>query len=813
MEFRPYPHQTKVADLMLAGKNIILQAPTGAGKTRAALMPFLEHFHPDSDAKDVLPTKCIYTIPMKVLAKQFNLEYSKIVKEYSLKIAKDISVAIQTGDQATDRKLESNLIFATIDQALSSFLIAPYSLSKRQANMNAGAVISSYLVFDEFHLFDPTSTLPTTLHMLKMLKGITPFILMTATFSETMLSALAEELDAVVVGTSPEEKAEFAQLGSQDKTRIYHTVDDVMRPPKIIDDHSGRTLVICNQVARAKQIYDDLKSELLAQNKAETQLLLLHSRFLADDRNAIEKKIRDYFGRGEKEDDYILVTTQAIEVGVDITSTALHTELAPANAIIQRAGRCARYQKDKGNVYIYKKALDKEGEEIDLTTDVMPYKTQEDVITKTWLAFEAYDTQVLNYEAEQVVLNRAHQEQDARIINDLKGQSRNHRQLMYSAMRGQDDARSLVREIIAQSVTIHDNPAEVAKNPFAYPSFSLHPGTLQKYIDEWMTKPAYQHTDHISIIRLNESETDAQANDERYFYEAITDAGQAWMAPLLVVHPDLATYDSEYGFDLQNGGNWIAENPKQEQDTEQERGYSYRLETYEEHIQHVYTAFKTFWTEAQWTANRLEQSFGWKSGSITKAAQLAVLLHDVGKLSKKWQKWVRDYQQMLYDTRLIDKENLAQSGQAYAHTDFLHTDDRYRDIQKKMGKRPWHAVEGAYAVWEILMAELDDNEDLTQAVYTAIARHHTAQSSQHQTYQLETNSAQHIANSIEGILPLPDLSELYGISELVNNVDSESKQLITKPKKVKSLLTYMLIVRALRRADSKGTAQGRIASE
>ncbi|MBI1878235.1 MAG: DEAD/DEAH box helicase [Chloroflexi bacterium] len=40
-KFTPYPYQEKVGELILSGRNVILQAPTGAGKTAAALLPFL----------------------------------------------------------------------------------------------------------------------------------------------------------------------------------------------------------------------------------------------------------------------------------------------------------------------------------------------------------------------------------------------------------------------------------------------------------------------------------------------------------------------------------------------------------------------------------------------------------------------------------------------------------------------------------------------------------------------------------------------------------------------------------------------------
>lgn len=57
------PFQRKVLELMMQGKNIILQAPTGAGKTRAALAPFIQNLERDGDK---LPYTCIYATPMRV---------------------------------------------------------------------------------------------------------------------------------------------------------------------------------------------------------------------------------------------------------------------------------------------------------------------------------------------------------------------------------------------------------------------------------------------------------------------------------------------------------------------------------------------------------------------------------------------------------------------------------------------------------------------------------------------------------------------------------------------------------------------------
>ena len=127
----PHPFQERVAESLLAGRNVILQAPTGSGKTMAALYPFL---HAQTHSADY-PAKCLYSVPMRVLANQFVAEFRDKVNR--------VSVEIQTGEQSHSRTFEHDLIFATIDQVLSSFLHAPYSLSRRQANLNAGAVVAS----------------------------------------------------------------------------------------------------------------------------------------------------------------------------------------------------------------------------------------------------------------------------------------------------------------------------------------------------------------------------------------------------------------------------------------------------------------------------------------------------------------------------------------------------------------------------------------------------------------------------------------------------------------------------------------------
>ena len=155
------PFQKKVRDLILQDKNVILQAPTGAGKTRAALSPFVNNL---GCAGRSLPHTCLYATPLRVLSTQFHKEYQTVIAHIDKKRGTDYGryyerlekspVSIQTGEQPNDPQFESLITFCTIDQLLASFLGAPFSMGgRRRANLNVAAVLGSYLVLDEYHLY------------------------------------------------------------------------------------------------------------------------------------------------------------------------------------------------------------------------------------------------------------------------------------------------------------------------------------------------------------------------------------------------------------------------------------------------------------------------------------------------------------------------------------------------------------------------------------------------------------------------------------------------------------------------------------
>ena len=191
--FKPYSYQLRVAQLISEGKNIILTVPTGAGKTWASIIPFL-YARYSGDIN--FPQKMIYSLPLRTLA---NSIYSDVKDVLQKEIDLDGITSIHTGEYKNDEHFENDIIFSTIDQTLSNFLCFPLSLSKRQANINAGSLIGSYLVFDEFHLLDPKLSMSTTLGTLIYLGTLCRFCIMTATLSDKYINELKTAVNAEIV--------------------------------------------------------------------------------------------------------------------------------------------------------------------------------------------------------------------------------------------------------------------------------------------------------------------------------------------------------------------------------------------------------------------------------------------------------------------------------------------------------------------------------------------------------------------------------------------------------------------------------------
>ena len=798
-EWKPYKYQREVTNLLLSGKSVILQAPTGAGKTTAALLPFLHAWREETDEK--FPVKCVYTVPMRVLANQFMVEYEKRADSFGRRFKRNLDVRIQTGEHSGDREFEGDLIFCTIDQFLSSYLTMPYSLPRRKANINAGAFVGSYLVFDEFHLLDPDSTLPTTLYAIKRLSQIAPVLLMTATFSSSVLYALQKEIyNSEVILVDPEEARSIETLFGEKKgrQRMWQTTESPLSATAIFEAHKKRSLAICNTVRKAQELYRELKE--LTKDKS-VEVLLLHSRFLQEDRQAIEKEIRTRFGRDNSDGSIIAIATQTIEVGVDITSEVLHTELAPASSLIQRAGRCARYAGDQGQVIVY--PVEKKS----------PYlsKSWENEMDEALKWLNDHNNKIFDFGKEQEFVNAVATPRDEQILVKISAGRASRDQSIHRALIGDVDSqatRDLVRDADSKLVLIHPDPKnQLTLNPHLAKGFNIQTKTLFGMVKEWRARDVEIDWRIMRLIEDRQGKDKEESNRTDYDWQPLTDEKVLTLTRVIVVNPELAGYLKDEGF-VSNRGNtdFVSTMPEISELKETYEVYSYKKELYEDHIKRVLEAFQNVsLKELTYSAKALEQAAGWSEGSVMRAVWLACLFHDVGKLSEGWQGWARAYQKEIGDP--VSRDFSA------GHTEF----DRKNPIHDKAEKsvrghhpKPNHAGESALAIERVIVRAFTQNEEgLTKAILTAITRHHTPFAHECGAFALEGQAESHIHATLdfvpEEVRQRINLELLRSESKTIQNSFSNS---LIAPDDRFGWMAYMLLARALRHSDQEGTKKG-----
>jgi CRISPR-associated endonuclease/helicase Cas3 len=808
---RPYPFQREVGELLLSGNSVILQAPTGAGKTRAALLPFL-HGSQKLPAT-AFPRKCIYSVPMRVLANQFHEEYNKVVQNAGYQ--RDISVKLQMGDQAQDPRFCSDLIFATIDQSLSGALGVPYSLSPRQANLNAGAFCSSYLVFDEFHLFPSSGeagiegALVTTLQLLMRLKETTPFILMTATFSSTMLKRLGELLGARVVSVSREEYEMIAtERGEKSaRSRTFNVVNAPLIAADILTTHQRRSIAICNQVARAQELYNQLRDATKGQ---EIEVKLLHSRFTAEDRAKKEEWVRKEFGRkGGVGKSLILVATQVIEVGVDITCENLHTEIAPANSILQRAGRCARYPGEQGTVHIYRvpmreSATNGTGEEATAPRyDYLPYPTA--VCEASWQSLSSCNGLVVDFQEEQRIIDEVHTDGDRNLLDAMEAQGSRIWQEITNTLDTSDPAqrRNLIRRIDNIKVLVAAQPEDVG-NPFAAEGFGLYRWSVVSLFRRLEQQKAEQPSDSLTapwlmqVPTVVDREPDDPTSVPQIKWDEVTHQSILEATPIVVVNRDYCAYDEDLGFrlvDPRDATKWVSP-PGKFTVGNRVTGSGYNLESYVEHIEDMLRIYeRDFKDDYAYIEKRLsEQSLGEQAAipmaGLTRAIRLAIACHDLGKLDIRWQRFVNAYQNAI-------GEPLPNVNYMAVHTYWHRNNPVHEAAQKSIArqyKRPHHAGESAWAASHVI-AELCGIPALGRAVCTAIARHHSPSVASFDDYSLHAGAEDALRQALTA-------AGLTATKKLVmeQKIGHPLEQLLIRPDFGQQVL-YLLVVRMLRICD------------
>jgi CRISPR-associated helicase Cas3/CRISPR-associated endonuclease Cas3-HD len=232
------------------------------------------------------------------------------------------------------RWFQTPVSVTTVDHVLST-LVNGY----RGATIARGNLLRSAIVFDELHAYDTqlTGHILGTLEQLQAL-GI-PWYVMTATLPPSVHQDDAIKPATTVKSTgqlrTDQAPREPYRVKIQERSLTADVVDEMLSDPSTT---GRRILVVKNTVQQAQTLARTLREQ-------GYDVTYYSSEFIRDHRREKEDEIRDLFGNDSfesNESQRVLVSTQVCEISLDLSADLLLTEVAPIDALIQRAGRLHR---------------------------------------------------------------------------------------------------------------------------------------------------------------------------------------------------------------------------------------------------------------------------------------------------------------------------------------------------------------------------------------------------------------------------------------------------------------------------------------
>lgn len=336
----PYPYQKHLSEGSIPS---VIKVQTGAGKTEAAILSVWLWRRLNNNN---VPRRLVYCLPRRTLVEQTVGRVRTWLQK--LDLADRIGIVQFMGGSSNDDftmyPARECVIVGTQDMLISSALNRAYGQDPYSWPIIFGMLNNDCIwIMDEIQLME--NALPTSVQLDAFRRsfgtiGPCQTIWMSATMNQEWLrtvNSLQTDLECRL--TDQDYNDSNLDRRRNATKRLHKAQIDVV---KGYDRESARylrglhqkgtiTAIMVNNVKRSQDLYDAFKEEGI-------DCMLIHSRFRAAERVKMNRQI----DKMSESEDKIVITTQVLEAGVDISVRTLVTELAPWSSMVQRFGRCNR---------------------------------------------------------------------------------------------------------------------------------------------------------------------------------------------------------------------------------------------------------------------------------------------------------------------------------------------------------------------------------------------------------------------------------------------------------------------------------------
>lgn len=349
LEERPFLNEL-INTLSSDSRNYLVSAPTGYGKTAITMSIALGSFNEFS--------KTIIAYPLRSLIE----EQVDILREFFdfVRVGKDFVGARYMGRHESPYLIHP-ITLTTIDTlSFTALGLSPedvYNVLRRLSSEEwfkslghylfswSSVFSSTHLVLDEVHLMYDTSKSLSFLEALMDLCRSTDVrvILMTATFPKSFERVLSGRVEVRRFTKEADPKFFEERLSKKYRVELLH----LKKEGKL---ESIREILLKNEFNKALVVFNTVEDAVNFYRLVDGRKILIHSRFSVEDREA---KLRGLRTLEDSPGRLVLVSTQAVEAGVDFTSDLIITEIAPPISLIQRFGRFLRRDEKSGRAFVW----------------------------------------------------------------------------------------------------------------------------------------------------------------------------------------------------------------------------------------------------------------------------------------------------------------------------------------------------------------------------------------------------------------------------------------------------------------------------
>lgn len=338
ISFRPF--QEKMQSFL---GDCLLHAPTGSGKTEAALSWVHANQRENSRLFYLLPFTASINAMVERLQRVYGKSrvtalHSKSLDFFYQEAMEESGNFEQSQERARNKQAASKELFhpakvATLHQILK------HGLHGKGWDMALHDYQNALFIVDEFHTYDAhlTGMMIATLQFLKRECSIS-ILLMSATIPSFLSKIISVKLlngDATKIirpdASQPLDAAILNRIRHKLRCHPRKTImDEIALVEEYMKNEETNVLIVVNNVKSCQD---------LGQTLARFNPTLLHGGFNREDRKNIEEKIT---AEDRKDRPRLLIATQAVEVSLDIDYAVALIENAPIDALIQRFGRVNR---------------------------------------------------------------------------------------------------------------------------------------------------------------------------------------------------------------------------------------------------------------------------------------------------------------------------------------------------------------------------------------------------------------------------------------------------------------------------------------